>query len=576
MSVVTRLQSKLVPFITRHLLFFQIICTLIGAFYIFLLPSEQFLSRLRVSENALLPGQVNTYFGNENTKTMRAALSLVRGWSNKDEVEELNPMFQDLEAIFTTMGMAVQRQKYTTRIYEEYHQGSNFYTVFRSPRGDATESLLLCVPWKDYEGYYNEAGLALAISLMKYFQGWSLWSKDIILLIPDHPVSGTYAFLSAYHDQTPAGYNIDRLWFKAGTIQAALAMELPRKGYNNDVAEILYQAANGQLPNLDLFNAVAKIFMSSFMYSLKLQGEVYNAYTPSDYFSRLKALTRGMASQAVSNLTNAHSLFPQYKIDALTVRIEAGDPFTFDMTRCGQAIESSFRSLNNLLEHLHQSYFFYFLLNQFTFVSIGDYMPAVLLIAASLMIGAYRHWISHPKHVNLWKPFCLWLLNMVTAFSFMYTGFLTKNAQNPVALVVAYAVACIGLFLLFRPSRQETQLTLAFSLMSKSLLLTTVSTLNFSLAFLIGLWLTAIQFLTFSSSRFLLYPLLSCVFLAPILFPIVIGKVFQYPFHSWFHSYILYGSWLMPFSYTALLLCDIPWAIQCILTDTRKAKVHAA
>ncbi|WBW72513.1 GPI-anchor transamidase complex subunit Gaa1 [Schizosaccharomyces osmophilus] len=576
MSVITKLQSRLVPFIIRHLLFFQIICTLIGALYIFLLPSVQFLKNLRVSENALLPGQVNTYFGNENTKTMRAALSLVRGWSNKDEAEEWNPMFHDLETIFTTMGMAVQRQNYTTHVYEESHEGSNFYTVFRSPRGDATESLLLCVPWKDNEGYYNEAGLALAISLMKYFQGWSLWSKDIILLVPDHPVSGTSAFLSAYHDQTPFAYSINGLRFKAGTIQAALAMELPRKGENNDVAEILYQAANGQLPNLDLINTVAKIFMSSFMYSLKLHGEVYNPYTSSDYSSRLKALSRGMVSQAASNLTNAHFLFPQYKIDALTVRIDAGDPFTFDMTRCGQAIESCFRSLNNLLEHLHQSYFFYFLLNQFTFVSIGDYMPAALLIAASLMIGGYRHWMSQPKHLNMWKPFCLWLLNMVTSFLFMYTSFLTKDAQNPVALVVAYAAASVGLCLLFQPSRRETRLTLAYSLMSKSLLLTTVSTLNFSLAYFIGLWLTFVQFLSFSFPRFLLYPLVSCIFLAPIFFPIVVEKVFQYPFHSWFDSYALYNSWLVPFSYTALLLCDIPWAIQYILTDIRKARLHRA
>ncbi|EPX71275.1 GPI-anchor transamidase complex subunit Gaa1 [Schizosaccharomyces octosporus yFS286] len=574
MSVITRLQSSLVPFISRHLLFFQIICTLIGTFYIFLLPSEQFSKNLRVSENALLPGQVNTYFGNENTKTMRAALSLVRDWSNKDEAKEWNPIFHDLETIFTTMGMAVQRQNYTTRLFEKHYEGSNFYTVLRSPRADATESLLLCVPWKDYDGHYNEAGLALAISLMKYFQGWSLWSKDIILLVPDHPVSGTSAFLSAYHDQTPFAYTIDSLRFKAGTIQAALAMELPRKGHNNDVAEILYQATNGQLPNLDLFNAVAKIFMSSFMYSLKLQGNVYDPYTSSDYSSKLKALSRSMVSQAVSNLTNAHSLFPKYKIDAVTVRIDAGDPFTFDMTRCGQAIESSFRSLNNLLEHLHQSYFFYFLLNQFTFVSIGDYMPAALLIAASLMIGGYRHWMSHPKHLNLWKPFCLWLLNMGTSFIFMCTSFLSKDARNSVALVVAYAVASIGLYWLFQPSRRQAQLTLAYSLMSKSLLLTTVSTLNFSLAYFIGLWLTFIQFISFSFPRFLLYPVISCVFLAPVLFPLFIEKVFQYPFNSWFDSCVLYSSWLMPFSYTALLFCDVPWAIQYILTDIRKAKLH--
>lgn len=55
-----------------------------------------------------------------------------------------------------------------------------------------------------------------------------------------------------------------------------------------------------------------------------------------------------------------------------------------------------FRKLNNLLERLHQSYFFYLLPSLSRFVSIGVYMPAfgflilVLVLKISLLGGGPR------------------------------------------------------------------------------------------------------------------------------------------------------------------------------------------
>ena len=65
-------------------------------------------------------------------------------------------------------------------------------------------------------------------------------------------------------------------------------------------------------------------------------------------------------------------------------------------------IESLCRSLNNLLEHLHQSFFFYFLLSPTgaalgepgRFVSIGTYLPAAMVMAASFSITAITLWIE--------------------------------------------------------------------------------------------------------------------------------------------------------------------------------------
>ena len=65
-------------------------------------------------------------------------------------------------------------------------------------------------------------------------------------------------------------------------------------------------------------------------------------------------------------------------------------------------IESLCRSLNNLLEHLHQSFFFYFLLSPTgatlgepgRFVSIGTYLPAAMVMAASFSITAITIWMQ--------------------------------------------------------------------------------------------------------------------------------------------------------------------------------------
>lgn len=49
-------------------------------------------------------------------------------------------------------------------------------------------------------------------------------------------------------------------------------------------------------------------------------------------------------------------------------------------------LEGMYRKLNNLLERLHQSYFFYLLPSLSHFVSIGYYMPAFGLLTLILLL----------------------------------------------------------------------------------------------------------------------------------------------------------------------------------------------
>lgn len=63
-----------------------------------------------------------------------------------------------------------------------------------------------------------------------------------------------------------------------------------------------------------------------------------------------------------------------------------------------------YRKLNNLLERLHQSYFFYLLPSLSHFVSIGYYMPAFGLLTVILLLRvSFR--IFHLEVIK--KKYCI-------------------------------------------------------------------------------------------------------------------------------------------------------------------------
>jgi glycosylphosphatidylinositol transamidase len=109
------------------------------------------------------------------------------------------------------------------------------------------------------------------------------------------------------------------------------------------------------------------------------------------YSDRLKCLAKGVMTQAAGHATGPHSAFMPYHVDAITLKT-VGEGWQDEMS-LGRATESVFRSINNLLEKLHQSFFFYILLNTNRFASIGSYLPAAMLIAGSFSINALALWI---------------------------------------------------------------------------------------------------------------------------------------------------------------------------------------
>lgn len=295
------------------------------------------------------------------------------------------------------MGLKTAYQPYSYHVSGETIAGKNVYGLLQGPRADATEAMVLIAAWRNFEDEVNYSGVALALTLARYFKRWSIWSKDVILLIPDDSTYGPEAWVSAYHSTSAiptASRNVSALPIKAGALQGAVALDYPvgpwGKRFNK--LDILYDGVNGALPNLDLLNTAVSIASSQMNIGCSLHGIENHS---DKYEDRLKCLAHGVMTQAAGHATGPHSAFMPYHVDAITLKT-IGDGWHDEMS-LGRVTESVFRSINNLLEHLHQSFFFYILLNTNRFVSIGSYLPAAMLVAGSFTINALALWVLSGK-----------------------------------------------------------------------------------------------------------------------------------------------------------------------------------
>lgn len=385
--------------------YLSLLCILVGVASLLVLPLDSYSRRTYISENALLPGQVHTYFGGSDQNVFRAykhEVNALLGQSN-------TAINNHLEPILAAGGLKVGRQNYTYRSAGETYEGENLYAILQAPRGDATEALVLVSPWRSIAGVPNPHGVALALALARYFRRWSLWSKDIIFLFPPDSLTGPQAWVDAYHDSHDGRY-VSALPRKSGALQGAIALDYTKADAADDegngssrftAVHIVYDGVNGQLPNLDLINSVVNIAGGQMGTGVSLQ----DMWRHDDgYVDRLRTMLRGMLRQGLGAATGAHSVFMAYHVDAITLQPYTATAVTPDGTlvisgwqhdemAMGRILEGTFRSLNNLLEHLHQSFFFYLLMGRERFVSIGTYLPSAMLLAANFTIMAIALWV---------------------------------------------------------------------------------------------------------------------------------------------------------------------------------------
>ena len=366
--------------------YLSFLCIVIGVAWLLLLPLDEYSRRTYVSENAILPGQVHTYFGGSEHNVFRAyrqEVALMDELPSEDRSQKLYHML-------AANGLKPDIQNYSYDVSGQNKTGQNVYALLQGPRADATEAMVLIAAWRNMDDKINYSGVALLLTLARYFKRWSIWSKDIIVMIPSDSTYGPHAWVDAYHD-THDITAVQALNIKAGALQAAIAIDYPAGpwGHRFDKLHVVYDGINGQLPNLDLVNTAVNIAQGQLGISCTIQ----RMWDHQDsYRERLDTMLRGMMNQAVGHASGPHSVFMPYHIDAITLQT-VGDGW-HDEISLGRTVESLFRSVNNLLEHLHQSFFFYLLMQANRFVSIGTYLPSAMLIAVNFTITCILLWVQ--------------------------------------------------------------------------------------------------------------------------------------------------------------------------------------
>lgn len=64
------------------------------------------------------------------------------------------------------------------------------------------------------------------------------------------------------------------------------------------------------------------------------------------------------------------------------------------LTHHNRVVESTLRTMNNLLERLHASFFFYIMTTPTSFLKIGMYLPSAVIIGVALMFSGLREWVQ--------------------------------------------------------------------------------------------------------------------------------------------------------------------------------------
>ena len=173
-----------------------------------------------------------------------------------------------------------------------------------------------------------------------------------------------------------------------GVIQNAVVLDL--RGATECLSyhkhELFIEGPDGLLPNLDMVNLMVK--MGAFKRLLVTPNG--QQWFPQKFISNYyEQLLKMIWRQGTAFKLHPHAQFLKYRIDAVTLKAQSRPDIDSTFRSTFEMVEGTLRSLNNLLEHMHQSFFFYLLPKRDRFVSIANYAAAPALFAASFVFNGW-------------------------------------------------------------------------------------------------------------------------------------------------------------------------------------------
>lgn len=392
--------------------------------------------------------------------------------------------------------------------YEKIQRINNdtISSVLPAERGDGTEGLLLMAPSLTLNGTFNYCGIAYALASLRQYRRWNFWARDFVVVFPGlectshkEMVESVESWLQAYHAIK------DGFTGHSGAIQAGVVIELDgdQCGAAFADADLCVEGPNGLLPNLDLVNSFLTIDrhragqMRVFAKSSKLL-KFLGLFEDNEYISSLLHLAIMMFRQAFGWPLHSHGPLLKYRIDAITIKFYQVDrddttefmdrnlfeyTIAFALVLFCRQVELGFRSLNNILEHLHQSFFFYLLPDRERFISIANYiglgvLPIVALLTAVLLI-------STVSFQQLKRSLALLISFFIIQFSILRLVVCLWKTSRLSSFIVLFFSLCLELIATeFCQIPAQTRLILSFV---AALSLTPLLFLNFSLSVFLGI-----------------------------------------------------------------------------------------
>ncbi|KAH8245501.1 hypothetical protein KR032_010921 [Drosophila birchii] len=403
-------QSKLVDGLARHV---RKVCSLLyvaGVAWFFCLALPEFNHGTYLSENALSPGLV---YPEIRVDANRLAIQLLEELQRERKDHLSTTPHAWIAAKMNEFGLETHTHNYTLRYPfgggKEYH-GKNIYGILRAPRIASTEGIVFTAPYRAASSVHTDISpsVPLLLAFADFARRKNYWAKDLIFLVTEQEQLGMQAWLEAYHDGdrdldvSKAYLRPGNLPARAGSLQAALNIEV--QDLEIDYVDVRIEGLNGKLPNLDMFNLVQRIMAREGIASgYKQSPRKKRRHSKSLFETNLRQMLAMLATQSSGVPNGNHGLFHRYRIDALTIAAHRrathatlkGQPGSAAVPLL-KAIEGIARSLNNLLERFHQSFFFYVIVNNDRYISIGDYMPALAALVACAFVKAYLIWSTLP------------------------------------------------------------------------------------------------------------------------------------------------------------------------------------
>ncbi|UXI18681.1 beta-1 3-galactosyltransferase 1-like [Sarcoptes scabiei] len=464
-------------------------------------------------DNSLLPGLASREYVDSvlAEKILQNLNNLIPSENNETF------LLQSLRNEFINIGLEVYEQNFNLispfrRYNKKIDYGRNLYAIFRAPRATGTETMLLSVA-NHLESGSTLPSIALMLSLAKFFASRNYWAKDIVFLIYDKESLGLEAWLRANQGFLENEYlKFERLPAKLDMIQAALNLNI--ESFSLPYVHSKIEGQNGQLPNLDFFNIAVELCNRE---SVPVLFHGHSFYITNNEFDNLlrqiQTISSMMKVQASMFSSGPHGIFQKFAIPSITIEgLKDDRRFQFHQSTStlslGRTIEGIVRSLNNMLEKFNRSFYFYLLLSTRRFISISSYMIAFGLLASPLVFKSLHYYFKassmQDSDFDFWASFrpCFLAHSLSVSLIFVIRFMLLLAESNQIPLDIEESLPLLISFAFVmwilipfvwiiitdnNESIEKYHMQSLITTMNCLLFLTSISLINFSLAYVLAL-----------------------------------------------------------------------------------------